>query len=553
MKYVFIIFFIFETFSFSFSNERKTPVKIQIIHSDIIQNYDHNSNFFLIGNVHLKYKKYHLFCDKITYNKKNNKFHGYGNVRLESEKNKIISKNIVGDFFNFQLSGNVILYQGKIKLKSKIINYNFDKKLLQAVDNVVLFFDKIKLTTNLLEYNFRLHCISYKKKSMIHYGDYIICSKEGFFYIKKNKIELKHKIKLISKNYTAYANTLEYLLNKNQINFNNTVVIMQNTNFNNFLYAKKALFLFQKKIFLFEKYVSIHYNDQIIKGKYLFFDQKKKYGFIRNILLEDFKKKYFLISGYGKFDFHSGFLILKENPIIIKKLNNNSVFIYSSILKINIHKNYTYSIQSFSMKIFFESINIKGKCDFFNYESSNDYIKLNGNPIFFFGKNKQITGKNICVHLKNDFIKYIKIVKNAFYIEKINSKEFNQIEGDMMTIFFDTTNVLEKIMFQGNIHGIIFIKYDKEIKMINRLRCDILSIYLDKLKKIRKISCAKETCSELIPINKETPNKIFYLPKFSWKEKYKPKNDKKSFVDQEIDKYRKENFLEKKEIKAMIR
>jgi Organic solvent tolerance protein OstA len=545
--FIFIIFLAFCNFHKIFSNE--STKNIQIIHANLISNNDHDQIFVLTGNVHIKYNRYHLFCDKIIYNKKNKKFYGHGNVRLESGKNKILSHNIVGNYTGFQLSGKVLLYQKNIKLTAEIINFNFEKKLFQATQNVVLFFDKIKLTTSILEYNFLLNQIFYKKNSIIHYGDFTISSKEGFFYIKKKKIELKYEIQLINKNYTVYANTLEYLLKQNQINFHNNVIIVQNINFNNFIYAKKALFSFQKKIFLFKDNISIHYNDQIIKGKYLFFDQKKKYGFIRNIFFENSKN--ILISGYGNFDFHSNSfsLILKNNPTII--LKNNSVFIYSNILKINIKKNHTYSIQAFSVNSFFLNDSIQGKCAVFNYESSNNYLQLDGNPIFLF-QNQQITGKVIYIYFNNnDSVKSVKIVKNAFYTEKINSKEFNQIAGDMMTGFINKENILEKIMIEGNVNSIIFFELDRDKKIIHKSYCDLLSIYLDKSKKIRKIFCAKNARSELIPIHKETPNKFFYLSQFNWIEKQK--NDKMLNVYQKIEKYKKENLLETKTIKTMIK
>ncbi|WP_185857337.1 OstA-like protein [Blattabacterium cuenoti] len=528
----------------------KTKGVIQIIHADIIQNNNNNQIFVLIGNVHLKYEKYHIFCDQVRYHKKKNKFYGHGNVRLESEKNKIISQNIVGNFFDFQLSGNVILYQDKIKLTADVMNFNFKRKQLQAINDVVLFFNKIKLKTNILEYNFILNQVFYKKKSIIYYGDYTICSQEGFFYINEKKIELKDKIKLISKNYTVYANTLEYLFKQEQINFC-TAIIMQNknTNFNNFIYTKKAVFSIQKKIFLFKNYVSIHYNGKIVRGKYLFFDQKKKCGFIQNIFIENSKNRCFLISGYGKFDFHSGSLILEKNPKIIKMTKTDPVFLYSNILKISVKKNNGYSIQAFSVKSFFLNENIQGKCDFFNYESSNDYIQFDGNPIFW-NKNQQISGKIIYVYFRNNnSLKCVKIVKNAFYTEKMNSEKFNQIEGDVMIGFFNKKNYLEEVMIQGNINSIIY--PDPDQKIINRLSCEILSIYLDQSKKIEKISCTKGARSELIPIHKESPKGLLYLSKFFWKEKEKP--NKKLFMYQEIYKYKKESLLEEKEIKAMIK
>ncbi|WP_185871662.1 LptA/OstA family protein [Blattabacterium cuenoti] len=552
MKHKFLIFIFFFYLSLNKTSSNELIKNIQIVHADLIQNNKHNQDFILTGDVHLKYGNYHLFCDKIIYNKKNNQYHGYGNVRLLSGKNKITSHNIEGNFYNFQLSGKVFLYKEKMKLTADIINYNFYKQLFQAIGNVTLFFDKIKLKTSILEYNFILNQIFYKKKSVIYYGDYIISSKEGLFYITKKKVELKHEIKLISKNYTVYANTLEYLFEKKKVNFRNTVIIIQNKNLNNFIYAKKAFFFFQEKMFFFENYISIHYNDQIFRGENLIFDQKKKCGFIKNILLEDLKKKFFLISGHGKFDFYSGILVLEKNPKIIKISKNDFIFVFSKILKISIKKNYEYSIQAFSVKSFFLNESIQGKCDLFNYESLNNYIQFSGTPIFWF-QNKQITGKVIYIYSKNEnYLDYI-IIKNALYTEKINSKEFNQIEGNIITGFFNKGNLLKKVVIKGNINSIIFLYYQGK-KIIHRLSCRVLSVFLDSNKKIRKILCEKETHSELIPIHKKTPNpkELLYLPKFSWKKKDKPEQNKKLFI-KEIDKYKKESLLEKEEIKTMIK
>ncbi|WP_238783954.1 OstA-like protein [Blattabacterium cuenoti] len=547
MKYCFLFFFFI-----LFLNQAHSD-NIQLFHADLIQKNDHNDFIFLIGNVHFKYKKYHLFCDQAIYHKKNNRLYGSGNVQLQSEKNKIISKKIYieDNFSHFKLSGGVILSIERIKLIADTINYDLRKKLLKAVNNVVFLFKKLKLTTNMLEYDLNRNKIFYKKNSIIYYDDYTIHSKEGFFSPNEEKAELKDGIKLVSKNYTVHAEVLEYFFKQNKINFNRSAVIRQNDKSDNFIYVKKALFLIQKKIFLLEKYISIHYNEKIIKGKYLFFDQKKKYGFIRNFLLEDLKKKYFLMGGYGKFDFNNDSLILKENPKIVRISKKNSFLIYSDILKINLKKNSAYSIQAFSVKSFFLNESIQGRCSVLNYESSNDYIQFDGDPIFWF-QNYQITGKSIHIFFleKNEyFLKSINI-KNASYIEKINSKEFNQVEGDIMIGFFNEKNILEKIFVQGNINSIIFL-YPK--KLINKSSCGILSLYLDREKKIRDISCVEQAYSELIPISEKTPNKFLFLPKFSWKEKEKPNGYKNIFVYKEIKKYRKENHLEQEEIKKIIK
>ncbi len=530
-----------------------------MVHADLIQKNNNDDTIFLVGNVYFKYKKYHLFCDQAIYHKKNNRLHGYGNVQLKLEKNKIVSReiDIKNNFSHFKFSGEVSLFIKHIKLTADTINYDLRKKFLQAVNNVVFLFNKLKLNTNMLEYDFIKNQIFYKKNSIIHYESYIIHSKEGYFFPNKEKAELKNGIKLIGDNYTVYANFLEYFLKEKKINFDHYAVIVQNDKPDNFIFFKKSLFFIRKKTFLFEKNIRIHYNEKIIKGKYFFLDQKKKYGFIKNFLLEDFKKKYFLISGYGEFDFNNYSLILKENPKIVNVSKKDSFLINSNILKINLKKNSEYYLQAFSVKSFFLNESIQGKCNVLNYESSHDYIQFNGNPIFWF-QNKQVTGESIYIYFlkkKEYFVKSIKIIKNAFYIEKINSKEFNQVQGDIISGFFDQENTLEKILIQGNIKSIIFLSENemKEKRLINKSSCGMLSLYLDKEKKINNIFCVKESYSELIPLSKKTPNDFLFLSKFSWREKEKPEKNKNFFVYKTIEKYKKENSFEEEKIKQIIK
>ncbi|WP_223843729.1 OstA-like protein [Blattabacterium cuenoti] len=554
IKYYFLFFFFILFINQGYSKN------IELIHADLIQKNDHNDAIFLKGNVFIKYDKYHLFCKNAIYYKKNNKFYGYGNVKFQLGNNKIFSKKIYieNNFSYFKLSDEVILNieKKKLKLTSDIINYDLKKKSLQAINNVVLIFNKLKLTTNMLEYNLNINKIFYRKNSIIYYNNYVIHSKEGSFFPKKDKVELKNEIKLISNDYTIYTNILEYFFKQNKIIFKNYSVIVQNNKINNFIYVKEASFFIKKKFFFFEKEFSIYYNEKIIKGEYLFFNQKKKYGFIKNFLLEDLKNKYFLIGGYGKFDFNNNSLILKKNPIIINISKKNSFIIDSNILKINFKENYEYFIQAFSVKSFFLNESIQGRCHILNYESSNDYIRFNGNPIFWF-QNNQITGESIYIYLlkKNEFfLKNIKIIKNAFYIEKINSKEFNQVKSDIITGFFDNDennkNTLKKILFEGNINSIIFIHDNKEKKLINKSSCKRLSLLLDNEKKISNIYCIEQAYSELIPFNQKTPNKFIFLSNFFWKEK--PKKNK-NFFYQKIEKYKKKILLEKEKIKKIIK
>ncbi|AWU42888.1 hypothetical protein DM811_02985 [Blattabacterium punctulatus] len=551
-----IILLFFLNIENSFNKNLQKSIKL--IHADFIQKEDHDDTVFLIGHVHIKHKEYQLFCDKAIYKKKN-KFYGYGNVQLKSEKNKIFSQKIEfsENMNNLKASGKVILVQKNIKLTANIINYNFRKKFFQAIQNVVLLLDELKLYTNILEYDLNFNKIFYKRGSTLFYKDYNIYSKEGSYFPLKKKATLKYEVKLISKNYTVYSNSIEYLFSIDKIKFYSPTIVINNNKIENFFYAKSGYFFIKKNIFLSKEYCSLHYNDKIIKGKYWFFDYNKKSGFIKNIFFEDKKKGYFFIGDNGNFDLYSGLIFLKKNIVFIKiKPKEDSFFIYSDKIKINLKNESILSIQFFPVIGFFLNEELQIKSYSLIYEPSNKSIQFNGNPIFWI-KNQQITGDSIFIHFKNDFfLDYLKIMKNAFYIKKINSKEFNQIKGEIMIGLFDKKNVLKKILIKGNAKSIIFhynnsSLYNKK-KIINKSSCGIIYANLEKGKKIKKIFFLEKSNSELFLLSNSIFEKNLFLPQFSWKEKEKSKN-KKYLIYEKIKKYRKESLEEKKEIEKLIK
>ncbi|AGD97919.1 hypothetical protein BLBBOR_004 [Blattabacterium sp. (Blatta orientalis) str. Tarazona] len=560
-KYYFFLLGFILLFFYKGNSKGKKKIQIKLIHADFIQKNENNDKnaFFLIGRVHFQHNGYDLFCDRAIYYKKSNLFSGYGNVQLKSDKNKIFSHEIEyhGNSNNLKVLGRVVLFQENIKLTANAINYNFRKKIFQAIKNVVLFFHELKLSTNILEYNLHLKKISYKKGGFVFYKDSALYSKEGDFFPVKKKAKLKFEVKLIlSKKYTVYSNAMEYLFQKNKINFPSPTIIMERNNTNNFIYTKEGSFLPKEEIFLSKKYCSIHYNGKIVAGDYFFFDQKKKYGFIKNVFLED-KEKSYVIGGDGYLDFVSGLISLKNHPVSVIKISaDNSIFLYSDAIKIYFKNDSAYLIQVFSVKGFFLNENLQGRCEYLIYKKLDNSIHFYGNPIFWIN-NQQFSGDFISIHLKKDFLlDYLKIFKNAFYIKKINSNEFNQIQGEIMIGFFHPKNILSKILIKGNVKSIIFPYFFQDKgnmkKIINKSSCGMIDVDLEKGKKIKKISCINNANSELFFLHKTNYKEPLFLPNFSWIEKEKPKNEK-YLIHKKMEKYRRESLLEKKEIKKIIK
>ncbi|WP_185851007.1 OstA-like protein [Blattabacterium cuenoti] len=534
-----------------FSQEKK---EIKLIHADFIHKNEKKSKFFIIGNVHFKYKKYHLFCDKAVYYKKNDIFHGYGNIQFKSNENRIFSQEIECSRKkkNIKITGKVVFFHHNIKITSNSIIYNYEKKIFQAIKNVVLHFkNEMKLSTNILEYNIPKKFFIYKNGGSIFHGNCTIFSERGMFFPTEKKAEVKYNVKLLLHNYTILSNSIEYLLKKDEIHFISPTVIEINKT-NNFFYIRDGFFFPKKEVFLSKKYCIIHYNGKIVTGKYFFLNRRKKIGYIKNVIVEEKNKKTYFFGDEGYFDFVIGLFSFRKNSFFIKIFKNNFFYIHSDIINVYIKNNNVYLIKVLPVKSFFLNENIQGISDYMEYKEIDKSIKFIGKP-FFWIKNQQFNGDTVFFHLKKDFfLDSLKILKNSLYIKKINSIDFNQIQGETMIGFFQEENKLKKFFVKKNVKSIIYIySSDKENKIINKSSCEFLSVNIEKGKEINKISCLDNTTSEVFFLKKESSTKKdelkFFLPNFSWKEKEKPKN-KKNFLLKKIKKYKKENIIERKKI-----
>lgn len=369
---------------------------IELIHVDSLQK---NEKFiFLVGNIHLKYNKYHLFCDKAIYYKRTNKFYGYGKVKLISKKSKILSKNIEyisGSSSVLRFSGGSKLYKKNTKLFADSINYFLKNKLFQAVNHVIFHHNNIKLKTNTLEYDLKSKKLFYKKGAFINYDNKInIYSKKGVFDENKKKAKLKDGVKIFCKNYTIYSDAMEYLFQKKIINFYTPSIIKQVNNKKkldsnkNFLFSKRMSFFIQKNIFLLKKNFKIYYNRKVFTGNFLLFDQKKRQILFNHLSLikEDNKKDNFSLSfkkGFGIFDLYKKYFLLRKGPNINITYKRNSIFIHANIIKIFVKKYFSYLIHASSVENFTFNKYFKIKCKLLIFDSSKKRIKFFGDPVIF--------------------------------------------------------------------------------------------------------------------------------------------------------------------------
>ncbi|WP_185873315.1 hypothetical protein [Blattabacterium cuenoti] len=519
--FCYLFFFLFLSTEVFSKIIKKNKNKLYIIHADFIQNYKLNK-FIISGNVHIKYDKYHIFCKKLIYDKSNNKFFGYGKIKVKLNNLKLSSNYVEyykkNNVSQLKFIGDTLLKYNKIKLISNKINFFIKSKRFQAIKSV-LFIDKLKLITNKFEYNFLSKRLICNNQGTIFYKNYIIHSNKGYFLPEKGKIELKYGIKFIDKNqkkYLIYTKKLDFFTKKEIIIFK-SFNLLYRSNKKNFLYSDNVLLNLKKKIFLF-KNINLRYKNTYIKCKSLFFNNRINNGSFKKIILNNLKKDYLIYGNNGLFSFNKKNVnvTINNSKIVINNIKNYTIFIYSKYLKTIFNNNFSnYSIKSFNNKIIVPNQNISAYCYLLKFIKNN--IRLLKNIIIKKDNDKQLFGDDININLINKEIKDITI-KNIFFSKKNNSKEFNQIKGDVMVGIFKK-NFVKKISISGNVNGIIFLPLGEE-KLLNKFYTKKLLLYIEN-NKIKNIDFFDKKNYNFLFFKNDNnlPKESIFLPEFKWMEK----------------------------------
>ncbi len=425
-----------------------------------------------------------LNCDQIEYDGKIKKIKAWGNVKLRNEEMKLYTDTLYLDRIN-----NIAFYKtpGKIIDKSSILNSNegtyfLDEKKYRFIKNV-----KIKNP----EYNLNSSRL-----------DYFVLNEDSFFY---------GPSKIVGKDYVIYCESGYY----------NSKIEKGN----------------------FKKNAVIHYNNKIIKGDSLYFENDNRYASAsKNVKIFDTINNSIIRGDYGEVFKSKDSAIITKNPIAINIIENDSLYIGADTIILTGKDKNRLITAYYDVKIL--NSDLKGKSDSLSFKESDQLIKLikkpltkkenqvlnlnqknMRNPILWFEKS-QLSGN--LIHLltdsSNSKLDSIFIFDNTFIAEEdsLNKNGFNQIKGKNLYGNFENGN-LKNIKVDKNTE-VIYYMYTEESELIgvNKTICSSIEMKMDNNE-------IKEITFFTLPDGKVNPEKMIdknqlFLDGFTWRINEMPKN-----------------------------
>ncbi|MBP0903813.1 OstA-like protein [Mariniflexile gromovii] len=470
--------------------------------------------------VHIMQGSINMWSDKAIYYSGENFIEAYGNVKL-----------IEGD---------------TIHMTSKYIEYSGITQLAFASGGVILKDPNSTISSDTLYYDRVKQQAFYKNGgTVVKDTSGTITSKIGRYYMEQKKYQFVDDVVLVNKDATINSNYFDFYSDTGYAYLYgpSTIVTTESKT-----YTEKGFYDTKNRSGYTVKKSEIHYNNRIIEGDSIYFDDNKKFASAtNNIKVTDTINHSIAKGHYAEVFKAQDSLFITKRALIATKQENDSIYMHADKIMMTGKPENRIVRAYYNAKIF--KSDISGKADSIHSNqktgltqlinlqrfSSVDKFSKKRRPILWNVEN-QMTGDSI--HLisnpKTEKLDSLLVFNNAFVISKdtISKDGYNQIFGIRLTGLFNDENKLRKVNIDKNAESIFYARNEnQELIGIDKARSGSISIlFADG--DIEEYTRFNQVDGNLYPESKYPKNEKL-LKGFDWREDERPLSVEDLFKDDE--------------------
>ncbi|VXB55287.1 MULTISPECIES: OstA-like protein [Chryseobacterium] len=488
----------------------KPTQKVKIIHADEIikdpAKYDGNQ--YLKGNVVIEHQGSILSADEVIRYEEENFIKAIGNVKLQNSDGSVITSS------EMEYDGNT---QKGVARKNVVLT---DPKGT-IIKTETMYYDRV---SNQAYFN---------TGGTINDGKSTTYAKTATYFLTTRTIDLTGRVKIVDKDYTLEGDNVVQNQNTNIVTINGYTVITNNKNPKNRIITDKGTHNMNTKESFLTKNSRIYYNDKILTGDEMYYNQLTGFGKATgNVTLDDPLEKRYIKGGYGEIYEKKDSSMMTKEPYAVKIFEKDSLYFSSEKIlsyqkpdTADITKKKSY-LRAFKKARIYKS-NAQGRADSIAFNETDGIMHMYTNPILWSGE-KQVTGDKVEAYFNTETenIDSLKVIGNGFAIAKVDSlnllDEFHQVKGKLMTVYYEGPDIKE-IKVIGNAEAITYAdEFNKKTKVNERIGvnvsiCGIISALFDQ-RQVQIISCSIGAAAKTYPMSQISPEQKKFED-FNWNTK----------------------------------
>ena len=467
--------------------------------------------------VHIIHEGTNMWCDKAYFYGQENFIEAYGNVKM--------------------------IDNDTISMKSKYIEYSGITKLAFASGEVELRDPNSTITSDTLYFDRERQQAFYKNGgTVVKDTSGTITSKIGRYYMPLKKYQFVEDVVLVNPDATIKSNYFDFYSDTGHAYlFGPSTITTEESK----TYCEKGFYDTKTKIGYAMKRAKIDYDNRIIEGDSLYFDNNISFASAtNNIKVTDTLNNSIAKGHYAELYKAKDSLFITKRALAITVQEKDSIYIHADTLLVTGKPEKRITRAYRNMRLFKSDMSAKADSVHVNQETgltqlinisrlgTGDQFSTKRKPILWNEEN-QMTGDTI--HLisnsKTEKLDSLVVFKNAFLISKDSlGTGYNQISGQRLIGLFNDENKLKQVNIIKNAESIFYARDDEgELNAIDKARSGYIEMYFDE-GEIIEFKRLNQVDGKAYPESK-FPERDKFLKGFDWRDDERPKSIEDLFKD----------------------
>lgn len=495
-KYIFVLLIFFFGIN-SFAQEEKPKQKVDIKSGYLEKKAEFPDAVIYTkddsGQVYIVHEGVEMWCDQAYVYLKDNFVKAYGSVRISQADT--------------------------VNMNSAYAEYNGNTQFAFASGNVVFKEPKTTLQTDTLYFDRIKQQAYYRSGGTVRDTASVLTSRIGRYYAESKKYQFISNVEIKHPDYTVNSPQLDfYSESGGAYLYGESTIVTENST----VYCERGYYDTRVKKGYFVKNSRVDYNNRILYGDSIYFDQNKSFASAtNNIRVLDTVNKSIIRGHYAEVFRAKDSVFITKRAVAVTLRDNDSIYIHADTLRVTGKPENRIIKGFYRARLFKQGLEgeqpTSGKCDSIFVDQKLGITKLLRNPVLWSGEN-QMTGDTIHLlsNTKTEKLDTLKVFNNAFLAQKDSLGDgYNQTKGERLIGLF-TNNELDTVNIIKNAEVIFYSRNDKdELVGINNTVSSSIQMYL-KEQKISGIRFIKQAKGKVYPPS-QFPNNARVLSGFNWR------------------------------------
>jgi lipopolysaccharide export system protein LptA len=451
----------------------------------------------------------------------------------------------------FKAEGTVVFTQGdSLRMTCDYIEYDGNSKKAKAWGNVFLKRPDTTLRTDTLYLNRAEKRAFYNTKGVIVDSTSTLTSNKGTYFMDQKKYRFVSEVNIVNPDYTVNSQQLDYYTESHHAYLYGQSRIVGETYE---ILCEQGFYDLNVEKGYFKKNAVIFYDQKIIEGDSLYFENNKQYAAAsRNISILDSLNNSLIKGHYGEIFKAKDSAIITQQALAINLIENDSLFIHADTLMATGVPEKKVLRGFYDVRIF--KSDLKGRADSIYIDQAIGLTKLHHrplteqeeqvfteadrnqkNPVLWFDES-QMTGNEIYLisNKETNALDSLKIRGNAYIIEKdsLSTEGYNQIQGGLLDGVFKEGR-LDNIVVTKNTQMIYYLYNDEDLALIgiDKTTCSAMKMQFEN-GEIGDITFLVAPEGDVFP-EEDIPENERTLKGFIWRKEERPESVEDLFREEE--------------------